>query len=291
MLRWLALLLFAGAAFAADPPSRIPPYMIYTDPSTSYTAIVFSSTNNLKQALRWIDTNWPTNIDINVTYAPLANLEEYLVRTNLLNAGVEDGLVAKTYVETNFVAGTNISGATYDSAGKTWAVASQPGRLLDWMLLTDGKFREVNASSTTTNMLDSWRTEATSGEGLLSYDSGYVRVPSNSIAVLYATGSCVLDGTNYASNIVNFYGTTEGSSTAVGIGAVGGQYRHVTPGLEDRLHQGIVIAGSAVVVTPSTKYVDVSVQWTRSQTGIAGAGRGTTLTMNTWRVMLYSAGL
>lgn len=293
MLRFaLALMAAAALVCRADPPSRVTPQMVGTE--TSYVAMALGGTNNLRAALRWIDSNWPTNIDLNVEYASSDALEDYLLYTNLFDAGVEAGLLASATASTNYLRGTNITDFSYDASTKTWTQVDQPGRLLDWIWLTDNKFRQVDANSSTVTLLSDWTLSASSGAGLLSYDSGYIRVPSNSVAVIYATGVVALDGTNAASSIAQCYGITEGTTVMDALGDLGGLYRFKVAELEGRTHQGLVFNGAVTLVTPSTKYVDLGVYWARSQTGIAGAGqtpRGTTLTMKAARVMLYHAGL
>lgn len=288
----MRVLAFALAALAAvawgDPPSTVKAYMVSTENPTSYVTFAFSGTNNLKAALRWIDANWPTNINVSEVYAPLSDLEEYVLRTNLFNAGVEDGLLGSEYAGTNYLSGTNISGASYDVANKTWSVTPPSGVLRDWMRLYSGQKFSTNSSGgvVAAQQVTQWSAVGSSGAGRLLYDSGTVRIPSNSVAVVTGTGEVGLHGTNVAFSMMRWLSYVPDLDSVAPFGVMSKLSRKESGGMRN---QAYGFSGSVIVAT-TTNYVDISVWWVYKQTGTSVYNDAMNAEMNHWGIFLYDAG-
>lgn len=199
MKKFLFLALACLSITAFGQRSLVPATMV------SYTNSVLSVAPGyplLSSKLGWIDTNWPTNIDITKVYIDEDRLAYYdyanhseLAHVSNMVVGVSNMVVAYTNAATiatsNALAikldGTNMVGATYNSTTKVWTVSSiiQPdGVLVDYLSVTNSISSVQHYRTATTTSVGTFDEPRTNG-WVVAQDANFGGASINSNGILF----------------------------------------------------------------------------------------------------------
>lgn len=185
-MRWLCLFIVLAAASVfsqSDIPSRRISH-------TNALVNIAPSNTSLEALVDWVDSNWSTNIDPSEVYWSADDHNSYA-----------SGIASTAWVSNNFMRGTDVVGADYNSTTKVWTVDwLANAEVLDYLAArssVDGftAFSTLTGISTsvvgTTHalMTNGWVISQSSGLGILGLTNGVLYSPTNTILLLMGQGA------------------------------------------------------------------------------------------------------